>query len=157
MGNGLIVVAFELHDTTPNGGGFCCIPGTHKSNVPMPDAWRSFANGVNPVVKGVPAHAGDAIIFTEVLTHGTLPWKVDSPRNTIFLKFSPHGTSWSADYLRPEDYVKYQDMDDRKLAMLEAPNARYKGRSTAFIRVNPQTMPNKSVTIACTHLELRRP
>jgi len=100
--NGFIVVALELHDTTPNGGGFCCIPGTHKSNVSMPNEWRSFANGVHPVVKGVPAHAGDAIIFAEVLTHGTLPWTVDNPRKTIFLKFSPHGTSWSADCYKPE-------------------------------------------------------
>jgi len=156
--NGLIVVAFELHDTTPNGGGFCCIPGTHKSNVSMPNEWRSFANGVHPVVKGVPAHAGDAIIFTEVLTHGTLPWTVDNPRKTIFLKFSPHGTSWSADYYKPEEFVKYSDVDDRKLAILEPPNARYAGRKTARIWVDPQAALGKNdATITCTHLELRRP
>jgi len=38
--NGLVSVSFELHDTHANGGGFACIPGTHKSNLPLPTAWR---------------------------------------------------------------------------------------------------------------------
>lgn len=128
--NGLVVVAFELFDTWPNNGGFCCIPGTHKSNLPCPDAWRDMSGGVNPNITRVPASAGDAIVFTETLTHGTLPWTVDAPRRTVFYKFSPHGTSWSADYFDPEDYRHYDDVDDRKLAILEPPNARYQGRPT---------------------------
>ena len=64
--NGLVVVAFELFDTTPNAGGFCCIPGTHKLNVQMPQQWRDLTKAVHPTVQRVPAKAGDAIIFTEV-------------------------------------------------------------------------------------------
>src|SRR5262249_10173364 len=34
MYNGLTVVAWNLTDTGPADGGFCCIPGSHKSNYP---------------------------------------------------------------------------------------------------------------------------
>ena len=126
--NGLIAVSFELYDTFENDGGFACIPGTHKSNVALPEDWRDLAKRIHPAVKRIAAKAGDAIVFTEALTHGTLPWQVDAKRQTVFYKFSPHGTSWSADYFSPDDYRCYADMDSRKLSMLEPPNARYPGR-----------------------------
>ena len=81
-------------------------------------------------MKRVPALPGDAIVFTEALTHGTLPWTSDARRSTLFYKFSPHGTSWSGAYIDPEDFRGYDDMDDRKMAILEPPNSRYSGRPT---------------------------
>jgi hypothetical protein len=126
--NGLLTVSFELYDTHPNDGGFCCIPGTHKSNVSMPSGWRDLSQDVADCVTRVAAVPGDAIIFTEALTHGTLPWTSDGSRSTVFYKYSPHSSSWGARFFDPEDFREYSDMDDRKLAMLEPPNARYRGR-----------------------------
>lgn len=128
--NGLIVVAFELFDTSANGGGFCCIPGSHKANLPLPTGWAEKGGRADGLLKGIASKPGDAVIFTETLVHGTLPWTVDAPRQTAFYKFSPHGTSWSADYFDPNDFVEYQDMTNRQLALLEPPNARYLGRRT---------------------------
>lgn len=130
--NGLIAVSFELHDTFGNDGGFACIPGTHKSNVALPAHWRDLSQGVHESISRIAARAGDAIVFTEALTHGTLPWTVDDPRETVFYKFSPHGTTWSADFLNPSDFAHYEDMDARRMAILEAPNARYQGRPTQW-------------------------
>lgn len=137
--NGLIVVAFELFDTTPNEGGFCCIPGSHKANLPLPPGWSEKGGDAGGLLKGIPAKAGDAIIFTETLVHGTLPWRVDAKRQTAFYKFSPHATSWTADYFNFEDFTRYPDMTDRQLALLEAPNARYAGR-----RTRPSSKPDQS-------------
>lgn len=134
--NGLLAVTFELYDTHPNDGGFCCIPGTHKANLPLPKAWQDLSKGVHGAVTRVPARPGDAIVFTEALTHGTLPWTVDAPRSTLFYKFSPHGTSWAARFYDPDQYRQYPDMDDRKLAILEPPNARYQGRPSRPRRIN---------------------
>ena len=128
--NGLVVVAFELFDTHDNGGGFCCIPGSHKSNLPLPDGWREKGGDAGGLLKGIPAHAGDAIIFTETLVHGTLPWQPNAPRQTVFYKFSPHSTSWTADYFDPADFTQYADITNRQLALLEPPNARYMGRKS---------------------------
>ena len=126
--NGLTTVSFELFDTHPNGGGFACIPGTHKVNVEVPEGWNDLSQGVQDCVSRVAAKAGDAIIFTEALIHGTLPWTVEDTRRTVFYKFSPHILSWSADIFNPNDFRQYADMDDRKLAILELPNARYPKR-----------------------------
>ena len=128
--NGLVSVSFELHDTHANGGGFACIPGTHKSNLPLPTAWRDLSEGIPDCVTRIPARPGDAIVFTEALTHGTLPWTSDDDRQTIFYKFSPHATTWSGDYFNPDDFRGYPDMDDRKMTVLEPPSARYPGRPT---------------------------
>lgn len=128
--NGLTTVSLELYDTAPNNGGFACIPGSHKGNVSLPDGWADLSQGVEACVSRVAAKPGDAIIFTEALTHGTLPWTTDKQRTTIFYKFSPHNLSWSADFFDPEDFCHYDDMNDRKLAILEPPNARYHRRPT---------------------------
>ena len=128
--NGLVSVSFELYDTHPNDGGFGCIPGSHKSNVGLPGHWRNLRKSIPDCVSRIAASAGDAIVFTEALTHGTLPWTADAPRQTVFYKFSPHGTTWSGDYFNPDDFRQYPDVDDRKLAILEPPNARYGGRPT---------------------------
>lgn len=128
--NGLIVVAFELFDTSNNGGGFCCIPGSHKANLPLPKGWAEKGGDAGGLIKGISAQAGDAIIFTETLVHGTLPWRVDAMRQTAFYKYSPHATSWTADYFDPNDFTHYSDITERQLALLEAPNARYAGRQT---------------------------
>ena len=95
-------MAFELEDTHCNGGGFCCalhsrplpkptantrnspagIPGSHKSNIQLPDHYRSLPEGLQPVVCPVPAAAGDAILFTESLTQyaATLPSRSQASR-----------------------------------------------------------------------------
>ena len=128
--NGLVSVSFELYNTYPNDGGFGCIPGSHKSNVRLPNAWRELKDHVPDCVTRVPAVPGDAIVFTEAITHGTLPWNSEATRQTLFYKFSPHGSTWSGDYFNPEEFRQYPDVDDRKLAILEPPNARYHGRPT---------------------------
>lgn len=128
--NGLISVSFELYDTHPNNGGFGCIPGSHKANIRLPEKWRILEGDIPDCVTRIPAVPGDAIIFTEALTHGTLPWTSEATRKTVFYKFSPHGSTWSSDFFNPDEFREYSDMDDRKLAILEAPNARYHGRPT---------------------------
>ena len=128
--NGLVSVTFELYDTHANGGGFGCIAGTHKASLPLPEQWRDLSRGIPDFVTRVAAKAGDAIVFTEALTHGTLPWTVEAVRKTVFYKFSPHATSWSGNYFDPDDFRGYPDMDDRKMTVLEPPSARYPGRPT---------------------------
>jgi hypothetical protein len=124
MHNGLLVAAYNLHDVGPDDGGFAAVPGSHKSNLPFPDEWRELEER-QPCVQPVTGKAGTAILFTEALTHGTLPWKAKHERRTLFYKFSPHALSWAAFYYDARDY---EDLTDRQKAILEAPNARYPGR-----------------------------
>jgi hypothetical protein len=124
MHNGLIVVAYNLRDVNPGDGGFGCVPGSHKSNYPFPEEWKELDN-LQTFMRAVTGPASTAILFTEALTHGTLPWHGAGERRTVFMKYSPHPLSWSARYY---DASAYDDLNDAERAMLEAPNARYQGR-----------------------------
>jgi hypothetical protein len=124
MHNGLTVVAYNLKNVSPGDGGFGCVPGSHKSNYRFPEEWKELDN-LQPFMRAVTGPAGTAIIFTEALTHGTLPWHGAGERRTLFYKYSPHAVSWSARYY---DAALYDDLTEAELACLEAPNARYQGR-----------------------------
>ncbi len=126
MHNGLIVVAYNLRDVNPGDGGFGCVPGSHKSNLPFPSEWRDLKE-FRPFMRAVTGPAGTAIIFTEALTHGSMPWSGAGERRTLFYKYSPFPLSWSAAYYDPNDY---EGLSDAQRLILEAPNARYKGRQT---------------------------
>lgn len=59
------------------------------------------------------------------IAHGTLPWTLEGKtRTTLFYKFNTNGSSWTRNYLDPADFAHYEDMDERKLAILEPPYAR---------------------------------
>jgi len=125
--NGLTVVAYNLADVGPDDGGFGCVPGSHKSNFVFPADWRDMDQGLQPIVERVTGPAGTAVIFTEALTHGALPWTGAGERRTVFFKFSPHPVSWAAGYF---DAGEYEGLSERQRDMLEAPNARYTSRSS---------------------------
>jgi hypothetical protein len=123
MFNGLCVVAFNLTDVNAGtDGGFACVPGTHKSNYSFPNGWRNMQLGVHPLVKRIGGQAGSAIIFTEALTHGTLPWTGRGERRTLFMKISPHPLSWSTGYFSLEGRSWASELTDKQRLILEPPS-----------------------------------
>jgi len=90
---GLVVAAFALNDVPPGSGGYACIPGSHKSNFKCPEDIALLQRSTS-IVKQVPANAGDCILFTEALQHGTIPWLGPGVRRTIFMKYSPAHVRW---------------------------------------------------------------
>lgn len=95
---GLTVVSYVLTDQGPGDGGFACVPGSHKSNYAAPNALRRLEDAMGCVVQPV-ARAGSAIVFTEALTHGTLPWHGAHERRAMLYKYSPGAISYSSRYL----------------------------------------------------------
>jgi ectoine hydroxylase-related dioxygenase (phytanoyl-CoA dioxygenase family) len=98
MHNGLTVVEWPLADVGPDDGGLCVIPGSHKSNLACPTEirkWEECRDTVRPIV----CEAGDVVIFTEALTHGTLPWRADHDRRAALCKYSPGNMSYGKHYL----------------------------------------------------------
>lgn len=105
MYNGLIVVMYALADVNPGNGGFICVPGSHKANlVHRPPVTSHLV--VNPNLK-----AGDMLIFTEALVHGTRRWEGDHRRRSLLYKYSPGYSTW-ADY---EGMRKFHDMAQNDL------------------------------------------
>jgi len=117
MYNGLTVVSWQLADIGPEAGGFCCIPGSHKSNWPLPAEIREAH--IDGQCASVPsAKAGSVLIFTEALTHGSAPWIADYQRRSLLFKYSPAQQSWSKKHIEPPAGV---ELTERQKLLFEPP------------------------------------
>ena len=97
-----ITCVYELIDVEPGMGGFGCIPGSHERSFDWSSAlsigsreeWRNPVDGDWPSEVGVrrlELNAGDCMLFTEKLSHCTVPWSGNRQRRTIFFKYVPYG------------------------------------------------------------------
>ena len=101
MWNGLIVIMYALEDVNPGDGGFVVVPGSHKASF---DTYKPEVDShlvVNPSLR-----AGDMLIFTEALVHGTRRWASTQTRRSLLYKYSPGYSSWSS----PSINDKYLDL-----------------------------------------------
>ena len=81
----LTKAVFPLRHHDLEDGCFAAIPGSHKANFarPFPDD-----PDANEALVALPAQPGDAIIFTEALTHGSLINRSGRERRTVFYCYS---------------------------------------------------------------------
>ena len=101
--NGFVVVTWNLADTGPEHGGFCCIPGSHKGNYKLPQQIAAAPEN-SPCVIIPDAPAGSAILFTEALTHGTAAWNGKHQRRSLLYKYCVSHIAWTSRRVAiPED------------------------------------------------------
>jgi len=84
---GLTVVSIQLADVNACDGGFAVVPGSHKANFLPPKSllrYEQYGDNIRQVV----SPAGSAVIFTEAITHGTLPWKASHQRRTLLTRYT---------------------------------------------------------------------
>jgi hypothetical protein len=102
--NGVVVVEYVLTEQHRDGGGFAFIPGSHKSNFPRPDGISRYLDHPE-IVDNPAAQSGDAIVFTEGVTHGALPWRLDHARRVAIYRYAAktvqygpgfHNITWPA-------------------------------------------------------------
>jgi hypothetical protein len=86
--NGLTVFQYALSDVDEGDGGFCCIPGSHKTNFLRPSPISLLQEDAD-IVRNPSLRTGDLLIFTEALTHGTLPWTAAYDRRAVLYRYSP--------------------------------------------------------------------
>ena len=118
MRNGLTVFVFNLTEVGEGDGGFACVPGSHKSNFidKLPPDVRSFERRPHYVVQP-PLAAGDLLIFTEALIHGTMPWAAAHQRRALLYKYSPGHSTWAQPGYRIGDYAGFELTEQRKRIM----------------------------------------
>lgn len=107
MRNGLVKVIYALNDVNPGDGGFICVPGSHKANIEYRPKQDSHLV-VNPSLK-----AGDMLIFTEALIHGSRPWKSSNLRRVLIYSYAPGCLAWM-NYKWCEPYRKLATNDIQK-------------------------------------------
>ncbi len=113
---GLTVVAWQLADVKPGDGGFCLIPGSHKGNVACPKDVRHYEK-FQELVKPITCKAGDVVIFTEAVTHGTLPWKAKHQRRTLLIRYTAANLAYSTSYQRYDEVHKGLNEDQRAVML----------------------------------------
>ncbi len=82
-----VTVAWQLADVNKGDGGFCIVPGSHKTREPTPNGVRSVEDHMDLVVQPV-MNAGDLLFFAETATHGTLPWRGKNRRRSVLYKYA---------------------------------------------------------------------
>lgn len=100
MHNSMVVVQFALTPVGPGDGGFCCIPGSHKSNYPLPPDLPALED-LDPEwranIRSVAMRPGDVLIFTEAVTHGALAWRGAGDRMALLYKYCQGSMQWEQD------------------------------------------------------------
>lgn len=91
--SGLAVVGVQLHEVNPGDGGLVVVPGSHKANFNAPKSLTRFEKHTH-LVREIPCRAGDAVIFTEAITHGTLPWKGKQSRRSLLTRYNRAGMAY---------------------------------------------------------------
>jgi hypothetical protein len=88
----LLTISIALEEVPASGGGFCCVPGSHKANFDLPPEF--FETLKHPHMVQLPQKKGSAILFSEALTHGTYPLGHESPRRSILIRLTPGGITY---------------------------------------------------------------
>lgn len=127
----LLGCSLVLTDHNAGDGGFCIVPGSHKSNFKMPRGMvdgEAYAEYVRqPVTK-----AGDVVLFSEGTVHGALPWTpADRQRRICLYRFAPATHSYGRSYFGHHDddttvgwpAAMYEGLTDAQRAVLEPPYA----------------------------------
>ena len=112
----------------PDNGGFCVVPGSHKSNFAMPpgmvDGNEHGEHIVNPV-----ARPGDVVLFSEGTVHGARAWRSDVQRRTALYRFAPATCAYGRSYFGGEGGTTawparfYEGLSEAEAAVLEPPYA----------------------------------
>ena len=94
--NGLVVVMYPLTTAVEGDGGFICVPGSHRASIDYRPPVDS------PLVVNPTLNAGDMLVFTEALNHGSRQWTAPYPRRALVYKYSPgYSASSRWDLLEP--------------------------------------------------------
>lgn len=106
--SGLLAFSWSLTGGGPGDGGFGCIPGSHRSELPLP-------SGAERLVREVPQPAGSLLVFTEALVHCTLPWRGAGVRHALLYKYSPGSSAWMREDPAPPDVAALLTPRQRRL------------------------------------------
>lgn len=95
------VVGWALSDNDEGGGGFACVPGSHNSHFPKPAEITNKPEGRLDLVRNPAVKAGDAVVFTENLIHGTMPWQHEHERVVLIYKYTHHNRIYARPRVPP--------------------------------------------------------
>ena len=123
----LLACSIVLTDHDPGFGGFCVVPGSHKSNFKMPEGMVDGEAHNEYIIQPV-TKAGDVVLFSEGTVHGAMAWTQEIQRRVCLYRFSPATNVYGRSYFGTEGANRwpekmYEDLNDAQKAVLEPPYA----------------------------------
>ena len=130
-----VTVSWQLTDVPAGAGGFCCVPGSHKSFEPTPDDVASVEDDMDLVFQPE-MKAGDVVFLAEATTHGTLPWKADHERRSVLYKYTERANASDVGpYFTPQerhgDWTN--ELTPEQQALLYGPGLHTAGKPLPYI------------------------
>ncbi|KAL9191119.1 hypothetical protein ACHAXT_000825 [Thalassiosira profunda] len=118
-----------LVDHNPGDGGFCVVPGSHKSNFKTPPGMvDGLCPETNEAIIQPATKAGDVVLFSEGTVHGAMGWNSDTQRRCALYRFAPATMGYGRSYFSGESGTAwpakfYDDTDLAQRSVLEPPYA----------------------------------
>ena len=130
-----VTVTWQFTDAYAGAGGFCIVPGSHKSNEPKPDGLITMEEDMGLVVQPE-MNAGDVVFFAEAATHGTLPWTADHDRRSVLYKYTERAACRDVgSYFTPQerhgDWVN--ELTPEQQAVLYGPGVHTAGKPLPYL------------------------
>lgn len=121
---GQINVLMALTDVSYGDGCTTLIPGSHKAHEKHPknrdgNAWHNQVSG-DQAVGMVQMHlkAGDVMLFTDAITHGSMPRTNPGERRVMIYRYAPHLLAKRFNYVPSEELM--DRLSERQRAMVQA-------------------------------------
>lgn len=123
---GQINILMALTDIGPGDGATTVVPGSHKSDLPHPHVdWDAGIGGDQALgMREVHLNAGDALMFTDAMCHGSLPRTNPGERRVLIYRYAPHLLASRMDYVPSEELITRLTPQRRSIVMPVAPRMR---------------------------------
>lgn len=123
---GQINILMALSDIGPGDGATTIVPGSHKSHLSHPQRnWEAGIGGDRAIgMREVHLNAGDALMFTDGLCHGSLPRTNAGERRVLIYRYAPHLLASRMNYIPSEELMARLTPQRRAVVMPTAPRLR---------------------------------
>ncbi len=136
---GQINILMALNDIGPGDGGTTLIPGSHKQRLAHPlesengkTMWQQNASGVDTLgMCEVNLQAGDAVMFTDGICHGSMPRVNPGQRRIMVYRYSPQLLANRMNYLPSDEFLAKLTDAQRAIVQPVPPRGR-PGRTLTF-------------------------
>lgn len=123
---GQINILMALTDIGPGDGATTVVPGSHKSHQTHPHRdWSAGIGGDRAIgMQEVHLRAGDALMFTDALCHGSMPRTNPGERRVLIYRYAPHLLASRMNYLPSEELIERLTEERREIVMPMPPRMR---------------------------------
>lgn len=120
---GQINILMALTDIGPGDGATTVVPGSHKSHLAHPHVdWEGGVGGDQAIgMREVHLKAGDAIMFTDGICHGSLQRTNEGERRVLIYRYAPHLLASRMNYIPSKDLIERLTPQRRRIVMPIAP------------------------------------